>query len=117
MRKRNSLQSSTHSNSVSSSAKQVLSQLAKSRQIQRAVKGVVRHLPQGSQLVNHAVSSAAVNKSRKRPVEEMLELEEQQQTSPAKRARFQSGYSPMGYRGKKIHRGGTKQQLGGAFLF
>lgn len=101
---------------VSSTAKQVLNQLAKSRQIRRAVKGVTTdiNLPKaGRQLLNHAVSSV-VNKSRKRPVEAMLE---EQQESPAKRARFQSGYSRKGYRSKKIHRGGTTQQVGGAFLF
>lgn len=112
----------TIANAAATSAKQVLKQLAKSRQIQRAVKGVVAdvNLPlTGKKLVNRAVSSA-VNISRKRPIEEMLEeQQQQQQQSPAKRARFQSsGYSSIGYRGKKIQRGGTKQQLGGGgFLF
>lgn len=105
--------------SSSSTAKKVLNQLTNSRQIQRAMKGVVAdvNLPQtGRQLINQVVSSAATKPSRKRPVEEILE--EAAETSPAKRARFPSSFSPIGYRGKKIHRGGTKQQHGGGyFLF
>ena len=121
VKKRPQTLANTTTKAATTSAKQVLNQLAKSRQIQRAVKGVVAdvNVPQtGKQLMNRVVSSA-VNRSRKRPIEEMLEEEQQQQQSPAKRARFQSsGYSPIGYRGKKIQRGGTKQQLGGGnFLF
>ena len=107
--------------------KQVLNQLAKSRQIQRAVKGVVaqnRHLPAlGKRAVTHAVTSVLANRGQKRPAKENSQDEQQQQSDaslpPAKRPRFApAGYARIGYRGKSIQRGGTKQRGGGAgFLF
>jgi len=102
--------------SSTSTAKQVLNQLVNSRQIQHAVKGVVAQgsdLPAaaGAQLMRHVV-----NRSRKRPAAD--DDDDDLKEAPAKRGRFTPGHSRIGYRGKQIQRGGTKQQRGGGqFLF
>lgn len=99
------------------SAKQVLNQLAQSRQIQRAVKGVVA---QGSDLPAAASAHLMRRIVNKRPRKRLAEeVEEELASEPtAKRSRLSPGYSRIGYRGKQIQRGGTKQQRGGTqFLF
>ena len=99
-------------------AKQVLNQLSHSRQIQRAVKGVVAQssdLPAAAsaQLMRHIVNKQSSRK-RRQPADDAVD---DLKTPATKRSRLSPGYSPIGYRGKQIQRGGTKQQRGGQFLF
>ena len=96
------------SRKAATSAKQVVQQLADSRQIKQAAKSVHADLSDaGSQLINRVMSN---KKSRKRPAEEEIEAPK------SKRSHFAPGFSRIGYRGKQIQRGGTKQ-YGGQYLF
>ena len=113
-----------------STAKQVLNQLANSRQIQRAVKGVVTQssdLPAaaGAHMMRQVAAKAAAattQRQRKRlPDADSDDNDDAVMRKPAtKRARLAPGFSTrIGYRNKQILRGGTRQQRGGGaqFLF
>jgi hypothetical protein len=96
------------------SPKGTLEQLANSRQIQSALKGVVKQ-------VGRHVNPKAILGRMKRP-HDVVENETAAAAAyhpPAKRARSSSSFgpSPMSYRGKDIQRGagGTKQKRG--YLF
>ena len=110
-----------------SNTKQVLNQLAKSQQIQRAVKGVVSQssdLPAaaaGAHIMRQ-VAKAATAPSRSRKRLPSADDDDDVVATPAtKRARLAPGFSSrIGYRNKQILRGGTRQQRGGGgaqFLF
>ena len=107
-----------------SNAKQVLNQLANSRQIQRAVKGVVSQssdLPAAAGAhIMRQVAKAATAPSRKR-LPSADDDDDVVATPAMKRARLAPGFSSrIGYRNKQILRGGTRQQRGGGsaqFLF
>ena len=103
---------------VPSTAKNVLNQLANSREIKRAVKNVVvqnRDLPAAAATgaIKQVVKAVARSKKRLAPDDE-----ETPQPPTTKRARVAPGFSRLGYRGKKLLQGGTRQQYGGGqFLF
>ena len=109
-----------------SNTKQVLNQLAKSQQIQRAVKGVVSQssdLPAAAGThIMRQVAKAATAPSRSRKRLPSADDDDDVVATPAtKRARLAPGFSSrIGYRNKQILRGGTRQQRGGGgaqFLF
>ena len=117
---------------LTANAKNTMNQLAKSRQVKRALKSIGRDAIAATAGMSHAVSkrlltgkSAAMPlATKKRPFNALLDEsadddEDGNANEPAlKRVRFgPNASSSIGYRGKSIQRGGTKQKGTSRFLF
>lgn len=99
----------SRASSMLGQAQRALSQLAQSRQVQRAATRTGRQLLSATPLLTH--------RRQKRPLDVEEEEEEEEQAPVAKHARLASTHSPIGYRGKPIHRGAGTKQTGKRTLF